>query len=129
MLVLFLFVCRKELLLLTTSHFVFYLFICFIFIYFSDEKLHFSHQVLFELAFFLIVQFVYIHNNFPTNQRPPPPLFILFIISLFNIHKMYIFLYSFVIPYIISTLSDYTIVPILHIPTLLPIYLLYLFLP
>jgi len=70
------------------------------------KKLHFSHQVLFELAFFLIVPFVYIHN-FPTNQRPPPPLFILFIISLFNIHKMYIFLYSFVIPYIISTLSDY----------------------
>merc|ERR1711899_209898 len=38
-------------------------------------------------------------------------------ISLFNIHKMYIFLNSFVIPYIISTLSDYTIVPILHIST------------
>jgi len=30
---------------------------------------------------------------------------------------MYIFLNSFVIPYIISTLSDYTIVPILHIST------------
>ena len=117
----FLYVCRKELLLLTTAHFVFYLFLFYIYIYiFFDEK-NYTFHIKYYLSwpsFWLFRLFIYIISQ-PTNDPLPPYLFY----SLFRclIFIRCIFFYTHLL-FLTSFLHfQTTIVPILHI---LPTYLL-----